>query len=124
MTPAASGAPQLGLSLLVAAAGTGGHVFPGLALARTVLEHDRGRWMDDALAPVAKNTRSVSSVWPFVIVIRRPVPGSSGSKIRAVRSPCSTMCLSRQFTESANQRRAFHKSVSTVATCPNSSQLC
>jgi UDP-N-acetylglucosamine--N-acetylmuramyl-(pentapeptide) pyrophosphoryl-undecaprenol N-acetylglucosamine transferase len=40
MTPAASGAPQLGLSLLVAAAGTGGHVFPGLALARTVLEHD------------------------------------------------------------------------------------
>jgi UDP-N-acetylglucosamine--N-acetylmuramyl-(pentapeptide) pyrophosphoryl-undecaprenol N-acetylglucosamine transferase len=28
------------LSLLVAAAGTGGHVFPGIALARTVLEHD------------------------------------------------------------------------------------
>jgi UDP-N-acetylglucosamine--N-acetylmuramyl-(pentapeptide) pyrophosphoryl-undecaprenol N-acetylglucosamine transferase len=40
MTPADRGAPQLGLSLLVAAAGTGGHVFPGLALARTVLEHD------------------------------------------------------------------------------------
>jgi UDP-N-acetylglucosamine--N-acetylmuramyl-(pentapeptide) pyrophosphoryl-undecaprenol N-acetylglucosamine transferase len=40
MTPADSGAPQLGLSLLVAAAGTGGHVFPGLALARTVLQHD------------------------------------------------------------------------------------
>jgi UDP-N-acetylglucosamine--N-acetylmuramyl-(pentapeptide) pyrophosphoryl-undecaprenol N-acetylglucosamine transferase len=28
------------LSLLVAAAGTGGHVFPGIAMARTVLEHD------------------------------------------------------------------------------------
>jgi len=28
------------LSLLVAAAGTGGHVFPGIALARTVLEYD------------------------------------------------------------------------------------
>jgi UDP-N-acetylglucosamine--N-acetylmuramyl-(pentapeptide) pyrophosphoryl-undecaprenol N-acetylglucosamine transferase len=40
MTQADRGAPQPGLSLLVAAAGTGGHVFPGLALARTVLEHD------------------------------------------------------------------------------------
>jgi UDP-N-acetylglucosamine--N-acetylmuramyl-(pentapeptide) pyrophosphoryl-undecaprenol N-acetylglucosamine transferase len=29
-----------GLSLLVAAAGTGGHVFPGLALARTIVQHD------------------------------------------------------------------------------------
>src|SRR4029450_2665494 len=29
-----------GLSLLVAAGGPGGHVFPGLALARTIVQHD------------------------------------------------------------------------------------
>jgi UDP-N-acetylglucosamine--N-acetylmuramyl-(pentapeptide) pyrophosphoryl-undecaprenol N-acetylglucosamine transferase len=42
--PGAGGLPapedRPGLSLLVAAGGSGGHVFPGLALARTIVRHD------------------------------------------------------------------------------------
>jgi UDP-N-acetylglucosamine--N-acetylmuramyl-(pentapeptide) pyrophosphoryl-undecaprenol N-acetylglucosamine transferase len=44
------------LSLLVAAAGTGGHVFPGIAVARTVLEYD-----PDATIRFAGTTRGIET---------------------------------------------------------------
>jgi UDP-N-acetylglucosamine--N-acetylmuramyl-(pentapeptide) pyrophosphoryl-undecaprenol N-acetylglucosamine transferase len=45
-----------GLSLLVAAGGTGGHVFPGLALARTIVQHD-----PEATVRFAGTTRGIET---------------------------------------------------------------
>jgi UDP-N-acetylglucosamine--N-acetylmuramyl-(pentapeptide) pyrophosphoryl-undecaprenol N-acetylglucosamine transferase len=45
-----------GLSLLVAAGGSGGHVFPGLALARTVVQHD-----PEATVRFAGTTRGIET---------------------------------------------------------------
>jgi UDP-N-acetylglucosamine--N-acetylmuramyl-(pentapeptide) pyrophosphoryl-undecaprenol N-acetylglucosamine transferase len=45
-----------GLSLLVAAGGSGGHVFPGLALARTVVQHD-----SEATVRFAGTTRGIET---------------------------------------------------------------
>jgi len=52
----APGADRPGLSLLVAAGGTGGHVFPGLALARTVVQHD-----PEATVRFAGTTRGIET---------------------------------------------------------------
>ncbi|HEY4791997.1 MAG TPA: undecaprenyldiphospho-muramoylpentapeptide beta-N-acetylglucosaminyltransferase, partial [Actinomycetes bacterium] len=49
-------ADRPGLSLLVAAGGTGGHVFPGLALARTIVQHD-----PEATVRFAGTTRGIES---------------------------------------------------------------
>jgi UDP-N-acetylglucosamine--N-acetylmuramyl-(pentapeptide) pyrophosphoryl-undecaprenol N-acetylglucosamine transferase len=49
-------ADRPGLSLLVAAGGTGGHVFPGLALARTIVQHD-----PQATVRFAGTTRGIES---------------------------------------------------------------
>src|SRR5215213_10156706 len=48
-----------GLSLLVAAGGTGGHVFPGLALARTIVQHDPGATVRFAGTTRGIETRAV-----------------------------------------------------------------
>jgi UDP-N-acetylglucosamine--N-acetylmuramyl-(pentapeptide) pyrophosphoryl-undecaprenol N-acetylglucosamine transferase len=48
-----------GLSLLIAAGGTGGHVFPGLALARTIVEHDRAATVRFAGTTRGIETRAV-----------------------------------------------------------------
>ena len=45
-----------GISLLVAAGGTGGHVFPGLALARTIVQHD-----PEAAVRFAGTTRGIET---------------------------------------------------------------
>ena len=39
----------------------------------------------------------------------RPWPGSSASKIRAVRSPCSARCRSRQLTERLSSPSAYQR---------------
>jgi UDP-N-acetylglucosamine--N-acetylmuramyl-(pentapeptide) pyrophosphoryl-undecaprenol N-acetylglucosamine transferase len=58
--PGPGGLPALedrpGLSLLVAAGGTGGHVFPGLALARTIVQHD-----PEATVRFAGTTRGIET---------------------------------------------------------------
>jgi UDP-N-acetylglucosamine--N-acetylmuramyl-(pentapeptide) pyrophosphoryl-undecaprenol N-acetylglucosamine transferase len=48
-----------GLTLLVAAGGTGGHVFPGLALARTIVQHDPEATVRFAGTPRGIETRAV-----------------------------------------------------------------
>jgi UDP-N-acetylglucosamine--N-acetylmuramyl-(pentapeptide) pyrophosphoryl-undecaprenol N-acetylglucosamine transferase len=53
------GGPRAGLSLLVAAGGTGGHVFPGLALARTLVQHDPGATIRFAGTTRGIETRAV-----------------------------------------------------------------
>ena len=59
-TPGPGGLPapedRPGLSLLVAAGGTGGHVFPGLALARTIVQHD-----PEATVRFAGTTRGIET---------------------------------------------------------------
>jgi UDP-N-acetylglucosamine--N-acetylmuramyl-(pentapeptide) pyrophosphoryl-undecaprenol N-acetylglucosamine transferase len=59
-TPPPGGLPPTqdrpGLSLLVAAGGTGGHVFPGLALARTIVRHD-----PEATVRFAGTTRGIET---------------------------------------------------------------
>jgi UDP-N-acetylglucosamine--N-acetylmuramyl-(pentapeptide) pyrophosphoryl-undecaprenol N-acetylglucosamine transferase len=94
--------PTPGLRVLVAAGGTGGHVFPGLALARTLLEHDPATVVRFAGTARGIETRAVPEagfpldLLPILPLSRRLAPETVAAPFAAVRGAVAARRLVRR----------------------------
>jgi UDP-N-acetylglucosamine--N-acetylmuramyl-(pentapeptide) pyrophosphoryl-undecaprenol N-acetylglucosamine transferase len=91
-----------GLSLLVAAGGTGGHVFPGLALARTIVQHDPEATVRFAGTSRGIETRAVPEagfaldLLPILPLSRRLAPETLLAPFAAVNGTVAARRLLRE----------------------------
>ncbi|HEV3462807.1 MAG TPA: undecaprenyldiphospho-muramoylpentapeptide beta-N-acetylglucosaminyltransferase, partial [Actinomycetota bacterium] len=91
-----------GLSLLVAAGGTGGHVFPGLALARTIVQHDPQATVRFAGTTRGIETRAVPEagfaldLLPILPLSRRLAPETLKAPFAAVNGTFAARRLLRR----------------------------
>jgi UDP-N-acetylglucosamine--N-acetylmuramyl-(pentapeptide) pyrophosphoryl-undecaprenol N-acetylglucosamine transferase len=94
--------PAAGLRVLIAAGGTGGHVFPGLALARTLVEHDPDTVVRFAGTSRGIETRAVPEagfpldLLPILPLSRRLAAESFAAPFAAVRGALAARRLVRQ----------------------------
>jgi UDP-N-acetylglucosamine--N-acetylmuramyl-(pentapeptide) pyrophosphoryl-undecaprenol N-acetylglucosamine transferase len=98
----AASEPRPGLRVLIAAGGTGGHVFPGLALARTLTEHDPATVVRFAGTRRGIETRAVPEagfpldLLPILPLSRRLAAETLAAPFAAVRGAAAAQRLIRQ----------------------------
>jgi UDP-N-acetylglucosamine--N-acetylmuramyl-(pentapeptide) pyrophosphoryl-undecaprenol N-acetylglucosamine transferase len=91
-----------GLRVLIAAGGSGGHVFPGLALARTLTEQDPTTIVRFAGTSRGIETRAVSAagfpldLLPILPLFRRPAPETVAAPFAALRGVLAAERLVRR----------------------------
>ena len=96
------GGGQAGLRVLIAAGGSGGHVFPGLALARALTERDPTTVVRFVGTPRGIETRAVPAagfpldLLPILPLVRRPTPETMAAPFAAVRGVLAAERLVRQ----------------------------
>jgi UDP-N-acetylglucosamine--N-acetylmuramyl-(pentapeptide) pyrophosphoryl-undecaprenol N-acetylglucosamine transferase len=96
------GGHQPGLRVLIAAGGSGGHVFPGLALARALTEHDRTTMVRFASTSRGIETRAVPEagfpldLLPILPLFRRAAVETVAAPFAAVRGALAAERLVRR----------------------------
>jgi UDP-N-acetylglucosamine--N-acetylmuramyl-(pentapeptide) pyrophosphoryl-undecaprenol N-acetylglucosamine transferase len=96
------GTSRTGLRVLIAAGGSGGHVYPGLALARTLTERDPTTVIRFAGTSRGIETRTVPmagfplDLLPILPLFRRPTPQTVAAPFAAVRGVLAAERLLRQ----------------------------